>query len=313
MVGLKKYKQLIIALFLLTVFNILIYVNRDNFQYKPYSTYNQLYTNCIDTKCLNKWKASQVQFSKTDLSGAFSISKQRGGIKENDNTHTKLQKIFLLLYVQFYDQLSRPTPEFSSKSALEKYFALQNNHEQLWCGNFGEMFLLFCTANNITCRYIEIFKPSDHHVVNECFVPETNRWILIDLTTNVFGINKNEQSFGLMDIQQKMVPQNFQIGYSDSNSRIQYDASGKRLTALKSYINSADQFYYYYNIDLKKVYTTTDKIKRYFLPSSWYELFSTVRTGNTLFFLKLLVFSLWCINSITLIFRILYDRSKRFA
>jgi hypothetical protein len=67
-------------------------------------------------------------------------------------------------------------------------------------------------------------------------------------------------------------------------------------SSLPEYFRNDYALYYYHRVDNSKVYTFNNKIARYFLPISWYDIFDEKVRSNALFYLKLTLILLWIIS-----------------
>ena len=84
-------------------------------------------------------------------------------------TLSKIKAIGHHLYVKFHSQAGIPGDRMHRANPVEKYKLLTaDTSQKLWCGTYAQMFSLFCFSQGILTRNVEIFKPADHHVLNEC-------------------------------------------------------------------------------------------------------------------------------------------------
>ena len=173
---------------------------------------------------------------------------------------------------------------------------------ELWCGNFAEIFSFFCWSQNVVTRNIEILNPADHHIVNECYVPETRKWVLVDPTNNLLQLKSSQgilnlQSF-IQAIQKKAEITVLKI--SDSLTKFPLDSSAKYV---RNYYNGHFPCYYYHRIDNKKAYQVSNKIKQYLLPVSWHDIYDNNGHGNFAFYLKVFFILFWLISFFVFIIR----------
>jgi hypothetical protein len=295
-------QKLFIFFLLLTLTNIAIFIFRDRFTYHPNATYSSLYSQC-DQTCINKWKQFISDYPQQDL---IEGKKMLDTVikKKNISTSEKILSIAGFLYDHFNKQVGIPSSVLFT-SPLEQFKLLNSNNSlKLWCGNFAFMFTYFCWSEGITSRVVEIKNPGDHHVINECYLPETGKWVMIDVTSNqLLTKNKDGQFLNFLKYKEalkKNFPL-FKLAISkDSVEEKKIDTSDINL---KQYFKTDHPVYYYYRVNDKKIYTTVSKIKRYFLPDSWYELYDNNEHSNILFYAKLLFFILWFIALLLAIFK----------
>src|SRR5205823_1481170 len=159
---------------------LFIFLFRDSFQYQPYTSYHSLYQPC-DKYCSEKWSKFVKPYPASDLTEAKNILNTHVRAISG-STCDKLLHIGNFIYTRFNSQQGNPTYQFLALSPLNQYKALSTSDTvKLWCGNFAEMFTLFCWSQGIICRTIEIMNPGDHHVLNESYIPETGQWVMTDL------------------------------------------------------------------------------------------------------------------------------------
>ena len=287
---------------LVSAINLLIFFFRDKFAFHKYGTYSSLYS--ANT---GKWKGLPLDYPRSELTEARGILES---FKVDDPaTSGKVLKIGRLLYTRFHKQLGNSSPLLANASPLQQYkILLSSDTTQLWCGNFAAMFAFFCWSDGIACRVVEIMNPGDHHVVNECYLPEKGEWALADLTNNnllIWDQQKGEYAnlLSLRDSTQQtlsalrstdstIVPQPF-------NSRF-YD----RYFAEKNPID------YYYRINNVAIYKTGEKIKRYFFAKPWYEELNPDAKRNLSFYIKQLFILLWLISFALVIKKLMFKTGE---
>jgi hypothetical protein len=213
----------------------------------------------------------------------------------NKGTAYKIMEIGSFLYNKFHKQTGNPSSDFLKLSPIAQFNTLcRDDSAKLWCGNFAEMFALFCWSQNIVCRVVEIFNEGDHHELNECFNSENNQWIMVDVTFNqLLTRDKHNKFIPLVDFQNLLIKGDslFAIrASSDSIITTHIDANAYYIT---NYYKKEKPLYYYHEVNLKKVYSTLNKIKRYFLPVSWYDIYDRNERSNLLFYIKELFALMW--------------------
>jgi hypothetical protein len=298
----RSPKNHIAVLIILSIINVIIFFYRDKFTYHKYATYASLYSS--DTL---KWKKFINDYPEQELHEAKGIV-DRLHIS-NQPTSIKVQEIGKFLYNAFQKQLGKSSTQLVSASPLTQYKILRSSDSiQLWCGNFAEMFTFFCWSEGIASRVIEIMNPGDHHVLNECYLPESQQWAITDLTNNHLLIEKSNK-----------------IGYPNLISL--HDSSDQILSSLQAndssivlqpfnptfynkYFRPKNPIYYYYRTNNSEVYRLSEKIKRYFLPDTWYEEITPRQPDNWAFYAKQFFILLWLISGILLIWRLVSPKSK---
>lgn len=278
-------KKISVAFFLIFTFaNILIFLNRDYFLYQPFVDYDSLYLGKNSSP--SKWNTFASQYSESEKIETKRITDSLIGGEKNT-----IIKAFILgsyLHRRFKNQMGKPTYELSSLSPIEQYKLLCSNvNEKLWCGTFAKIFSYFCFTQDIACRYIEIMQPGDHHVVNECYLPETNEWVMMDLTFNLLLIQSKKGNYlNVVSFKNK-------IKESDPGESLLINQPNLSRNSILSYYNNNYPLYYYNTIDTKKVYSFGSKLVRYFLPISWYKIYVDHGKNNILYYSKVAIFLLW--------------------
>src|SRR5215203_237714 len=262
----RQFKKPVFLLFVLTAINAVIFIYRDHFQYQPYTSYNSLYSKC-DESCNTKWSGLTEIFTKAEVQEANDIVISNTDIGEKKGTVEKIQTMAAFIYNKFHAQYGRPSYSTMSLSPLEKYkILLQSPKEKIWCGDFASMLLLFSRSQDILCRVIEIYSPEDQHVINECYVPELNQWMLVDVTFNTLtALSPSKQYLNAQNFR-KLVNSGdpvFRISSMVNQNKI--DTLNKNLPFISNYVKPDNDYQYSYSTDLRTVYKFKEKAKRYFL------------------------------------------------
>jgi transglutaminase-like putative cysteine protease len=297
-----SYRKKALLIFgILSVLNIIIFYYRDSFQYIPYSNYNSLYMP-YDSSGTNKWKESYDNLDKKEIWEADSILQTNTDIKGKTSTIEKVLTIGNYIYNEFHAQTGMPSQNSLYLSAIPLYrFLIQNRKEELWCGQYASLMLTFCWSQNIATRYIEIFHPGNHHVINECYIPELGKWIMIDLTNNILmAATKQKTYLNSVDFHHNVNSTQEISIISSVNNKIGQTLLNKNNSFVTTYFKDNDQYYFYHHIDLNKAYCPAEKVKRYLLPIHWYEIYSNKQSNNYLFIIKLFSLSACLISLIYL-------------
>lgn len=305
----KKINFSLILLAWLTIgsINVIFYYYRGTVGvYKQKATYESLYFQLHNTvNNLGKWKKIRSTFSEVDLKNAKQLTSSEAKIIDTESTISKINKLgtWLLKSTQ-HCPFGVPPDSFTLLSPINQYNIIVKEAPRIWCGTFGYMFLFFCTANNITCRYVEIMNDPEHHVINECYIPELNQWVLVDLTYNIlYAQNDTGRYLNIIDVENLSYE-----GKKDSITLFSYmnDSLIKKIytisqTLWKQYLSHNKGIFFYYTTDLKKVYSLKDKIVRYLLPVSWYEVYSEKNLSNIWFYLRLSLLFIWILLSFLIV------------
>lgn len=136
-------------------------------------------------------------------------------------------------------------------------------------------------------------KPGNHHVLNECYIPEKNQWVMIDVMHNAL-LAKSKDS--LLDLQtfiskhERKEPIQIIMAQHNTVTNVTLNHS------FTHYYKPEYPFYYYHAINLSEVYTPIQKMQRYIFPVSWFEVYAPVKRSNVLFHIKQFFLIAWLIG-----------------
>lgn len=282
----RKKAGWLLAVF--TIINLVIVYFRDAFQYQPYTSYAALYQPGTAAYS-EKWTQVPKNIPKEELAEASHILHTHTDIARKTTTQEKVLAIGSFLRQNFAAQYGTPAQNTLGLSSMALYHTLlQSKETKLWCGQFGSMFLLFCWSQNIQCRYIELFQPGDHHVVNESFLPELNQWVMTDVTFNTLLAQDHEgQLLNARAFYEKVNSNEEIYRWSQDSNGLMRNRLNKNLPFIQRYFRKDCPYYYYNHTDLKQAYRPSEKVKRFFLPVSWYEIYSTNQQSNLPFWVKI--------------------------
>lgn len=299
----RKRISLFIFLFI-TLLNIAVFIFREHFNYEPYSVYHDLYSACNE-QCAQKWEQYADEYS-SELKEAKKITDSV--VSQYSQTSDKVIAIENFLYGQFHKQLGKPTVDVMNSSPLNQFKKLKaSDTAQLWCGNFAHMLSIFCWAQGIVTRNVELKHAAGNHLLNECYLPESGSWMMADITNNLLSATDNKGNFLNVISFKDSVKKNTEICITQSSG----DGSKLQTTSLNSvklpevYIDETPAYFYHYT-DNNKSYAAVEKIKRYFSPVSWYETYQPNNKGNPGFYLKEILIFLWLVS----FFVFLFSRTK---
>lgn len=272
-------------------------------------SYEYLYAPASNTpEKLKKWQSIINQFSPEEIRKGKELTRLHAGVTENDPAFTKMLKIGSWLQRSYrHCKKEEPTPHFLSLSLTEQYAAASRAESPVWCNTFAAHFLFFCSINDIISRSIEKKGDNDLHAMNEFYIPELRQWVFADLLFNaLYCQDKNGKILNTIDIlyhnekKDSSLLTVFAQQPVDSFSVIPHKTSEhwQQYLKKKSWLN------FYYQTDIRQVYTPGKNAVRYAFPVAWYETFSLVPISNTQFYLRIL--SLYLGIALTIIFILLY-------
>jgi hypothetical protein len=286
-------RRTLILFIILSLANGIIFYFRDWFQYIPRASYESLYKECTGS-CKEDWRTFIEPYPANELQEAKQISDGWIG-RDATTTLAKVQRISQMIHHQFQARNGEPSAAFLTLSPLQQYKTLNNNpKEKLWCGVYAQMMEYFCWSQQIPTRYIEIMNPGDHHVVNECYIPELKKWVLVDAMSNLAGIrDHNGNVLNLQEFRNFVKNDGLVFASNESDTaRILNKNEG----FIQTYYLPDNSFNYHYYTSNEYAYRPLEKLKRYFLPVSWYEIYDSHKKSNLPFVLKLVFFTLWMVS-----------------
>lgn len=282
---------------LLTGINVIAYLNREYFSFRPLKAKDDLYGVC-NNNCRNKWDAFSNDYSETELIQSKYLLDSLS-FPSDAGAKEQVKWIGAFLYTRFKNRSGTPSSQLSSASPYMQFQLLEKSDtNKLWCGNYAFMFSWFCRSYGITSRVIEIQRAGDHHVVNECYLPLEQQWVLADVTNNLLlPTSQNGTFLNTISFRELLTTDSLFNAYTLINDTIGISAFSTSSFTGVNYYSLSFPLYYYNQINSEKVYATKEKIKRYLLPVSWYDLYDP-STGTYLQFpylLKLLLILAWLV------------------
>jgi len=296
-------KNTILLFSLLTVINIIIFLYRDHFIYHKYGTYSSLYSSGI-----GNWKESLGDYSNAELQEARNILHFSVDTKEQ-SSRSKILGIGKFLYNRFYRQLGK-AQNILATTPLRQYNILSSSDSiKLWCGNFADMFCFFCWSEGVPSRLVEIMNSGNHHVVNECYLSESNEWVMVDLSdNNLLLMDKESNRFeNLLHLRDSTPSRLISLQAADSS----IVASPFKADFYNKYFGNGNPIFYYYRLNDSAIYRLQEKVKRYFLPVAWYEEVNPSPSGNGAFYLKEIFAVLWVFALFLLLGQIINSKKNR--
>lgn len=209
-------------------------------------------------------------------------------IAANDSSFQKIVKIGQWIVSDFKNTIKgKPIDSILKLPMLDQYDAITKNQTPIWCGNYANSFLFFCKAFDIETRIVEIFNQGDHHVINECFLPELDKWISIDLTYNylIFKDDSGKMLNTLDIINIISNNKSLTVNQVYFDTLVSNKLSGN-LLKWEQYLRAKPDIYYYKETNPSTIYAAKEKIKRYILPNSYYVIFSVTRHNNIWFYIR---------------------------
>lgn len=262
--------------------------------YIEYSSAARLYSEKYNQQeQRKKWNNTYHFFSAGEKNDALQLSKKKAGITGSEQSQDKMNKIGKWLVRELSKcETGQQADSISALPMRRQYEAIIEKKTPVWCGTYGNMFLFFCKANDIETRMIEFFNPGDHHVVNECFIPGQNKWVATDLTYNYLLFKDDAGNvLNTIDVISAVRSNKILTIYQAvGDSIVSKTISGDSIS-WKQYLQPVPDIYFYKETNTAKIYSKSEKLKRYITPVSFYEVYSENRKSNFWFYIRL--FFLW--------------------
>ncbi len=267
---------------------------------------------------LNHWIQSSEYTTDKEILTAKQILLDSMKVLPSENSVSKIQKIGSYIYKKINHQLGTPNDSMDVLSPLQQFTQAQKGQSEIWCGSYTSIFSFFANTAGIATRSVWVDGKANGistagHNFNECYLKELNQWIFVDLMSNSLSLQtKNGQYLNSLDFYNLHQLHSNDIMISslknDSIVKTEYDYSN---SFYNNYFNSNINFVYYYASQFdKKLYNSSEKIKRYFSKKATFATYSNASSiSNAKFYKKqiallaLLSFSIyWMLFSIILKF-----------
>lgn len=130
---------------------------------------------------------------------------------------------------------------------------------------------------------------------------------MVDLTNNIVLAVKEGRLLNTQDfIQALSYPSTVTIFTGDGTTKPLSEMT--ELDQIQHYYQAGFPYYYYYVTHPDGIYTMGARLKQYFLPDSWYEIFSPSPKATILFYVKLFFIASWVILGSLILVKRYYDR-----
>jgi hypothetical protein len=284
-------KQLLMALALILLLNLLIFFNREKgFAYIKYADKEELYPAKPAKRFLLKWSDAK-EFSNEEIEEGLSILKKQAGIDTILSLQDKVVRIAAWVYSELSHRNGKPGDTLKKLTPLQQYLYLkEHKDEKIWCGNFQSIFGFFSSCIGLPKRYVELVPETKgangYHEINEVFLPDQNKWIMVDITRNMLLIKKGDQIFSAADYLDHKIKQPTNMVLASQSIRLspQVNFLHEAPVLTDSFFNSKYALRYYKTLDLSGAYNPMSKIKRYIFGSPLYQMYDPVHPHSNFLF-----------------------------
>ncbi|MDB5250929.1 MAG: hypothetical protein JWP27_98 [Flaviaesturariibacter sp.] len=279
----KRRSLLLLLTLALLAANAALFLQRDRFAYHAYSSERALYADP------QEWDGLAADLRADDKRAAADELREAGLTTQGRTT----EQAVLAITSYLEQRLARNPqgPPSARTLALSDYSAYrylcQQPGESLQCGTYSRTVLLFCSAAGIRTRYIQLVNPGDDHVFNECFLPETGRWMLVDLSNNQLAARRDGKLLTALEFRRAVQTQMAVTVDRSGPAGTRPEPLDKGARYIRSYYTRRVPYFYYHTLNLESTYSLKNKLERYFLPVSWYEIYTETPGSNAWFFARL--------------------------
>jgi len=290
-------------LFLLLINAWIFFDRNNNYAYREVLDYDQLYADHLE---ITKWKHSSPYTSAQEEVTAHNILRDSMHIVDSDNSLIKIQKIGSYILSALDDRRGAPSKIMNGISPLEEFYFARNKKSEVWCGNFANIFSFFANQSGVLTRYVaQEGDKNNQHVFNECFVKESNQWVLVDLTYKLILAKNNSGNYlNAIDLH------NAHISNTDSITVTTFqdnEIGNTNYTTVRSfydpYFHRNSLFVFYLNDQFdSRLYSITSKLKRYLTKSATFVSYGEKGSvSNKKFYYKISYFYLLVAFTVCLI------------
>lgn len=290
----KKKNSILFASIALIIINGLFFIYREKgFNFKKYFNNTEIVCN---PDCIEKWTYPNAHHSSEVLAAGRKILQQKISIDKIQDDENKVIALSAWLNKKFSNHPDYLSIDDSIQSLLplQQYYYFNGSKQfNLDCGYFQTLFAFFCTSISIPCRNIQNIQiPSgslqtDSHVMNEVYLKKYKKWVLTDPYQNhLLILSKKDTPLSASEYLDYNIG-----GGKDTVHIVNQSEDGIQLFAMAPsnfkpdlYFNKNYKLFYYKETNLSFVYSVSEKIKRYVLPYSWYEIYSPLEKKNNLLF-----------------------------
>jgi hypothetical protein len=243
---------------------------------------------------INHWTQSSEFTTDKEIALAKQILTDSMNVVSSENTISKIQKIGGYIYKKLNHQLGTPNDSMDALSPLQQFVHAKQSKSEVWCGNYTSIFSFFANTAGITTRSVWIEGEANGistagHNFNECYIKELNQWIFVDLMSNTLSLQtKNGSYLNSLDFYNLHQLHSSDIMISslknDSIVETEYDYSN---SFYNNYFNPNVNFVYYYAAQFdKKLYNSSEKIKRYISKQPTFATYSNASSVSNAKFYK---------------------------
>ena len=270
-----------------------------------------------DSNTINKWKDPLDYTDATEIKTVKQLLTDSFHIKPADSTVNKIKIIGSYIYQSIKQNMGVPADSLANYSTYKQFCLVKEGKAKIWCGNITDIFHLFATNAGIICRNIglsgkrEVFTLGDH-AFNECFIPETGEWALVDLTQNILLLKDSDGKFlntvNLYQLKKLNQTDNITM-YSSGDSSI---INGGYSNPDKKYLWQENEILYPHPNNPRTLYSFFNKFQRYAGVHPWLEVYNeNHHYDNHLFYLKSFLLHAWILLGLIILVLYLFTKKSK--
>ncbi|MCI0496667.1 transglutaminase-like domain-containing protein [candidate division KSB1 bacterium] len=149
---------------------------------------------------INSWIDDYAYVGEEDLAKADRIIDAEIGIRDDEPTFSKMEKLARYLRIKLKDARGVPKDDFRWMNPWLIYQDMINGTGKGWCTQHGQIYAFFANRAGIQTRLMLGARTQDNifvysgHTWAESFIPEQNRWAFVDLSHgHIYIIDKKNQ------------------------------------------------------------------------------------------------------------------------
>ena len=149
---------------------------------------------------ISHWIDDYNYVGKEDLAKADRIIRDEMGIRDDEPTFSKMEKLTRYLRIKLKDARGVPKDDFRWMNPWLIYQDMINGDGKGWCTQHGQIYTFFANRAGVKTRFMLGARTQDNifvysgHTWSESFIPEQNRWAFVDLShSHIYITDKKEQ------------------------------------------------------------------------------------------------------------------------
>ncbi len=220
--------------------------------------------------------------------------REQAQLLSTDSSIRKVEKIALNLLKELDGRRGIPDDSMDHISPYQQFKRASLGQSKLWCGNFTSILAAFLEAEGLLSREVclegkagTVF--TSGHSLNEVFIPELRKWVMVDLTSKALLASVNGEYLNLLDLYTLHNLDNTGVMVKTLKNDSLLSSDYVNLKAFYDpYFNQSPRLVYYFKSQFQAdTYSFLNKWKRYFFERPTYATFSgTVESSNKKFYCK---------------------------